>query len=58
MPGETMRPRRRGLLAEYLYFFRTYRMWWLVPVILVTGILGTLVVVGGSKAALLIYALF
>ena len=37
---------------------RAYRMWWLVPVIAVAAILGTVVVMGGSKAALLIYALF
>jgi hypothetical protein len=49
---------RRGLFSEYVYFFRTYRMWWLVPVIAVTAILGTVVMLGGSKAALLIYALF
>ena len=52
------RVKRRGLLSEYLYFFRTYKMWWLVPVIGLVAILGTLVVLGGSQAALMIYALF
>ncbi len=55
---EPARAKRRGILSEYVYFIRTYRMWWLVPVIAVAAILGTVVVMGGSKAALLIYALF
>lgn len=55
---EPLKAKRRGLLSEYVYFIRTYRMWWLVPVIAVAATLGTVVVMGGSKAALLIYALF
>lgn len=50
--------KRRGLLAEYVYFFRTYKMWWLVPVVMVIIVLGALVVMTGSQGALLIYALF
>jgi hypothetical protein len=50
--------RPRGFLSEYADFLRKYRMWWLVPVLAVTAILGALVMLGGSKAAPFIYALF
>ncbi|MBI4964277.1 MAG: hypothetical protein HY913_13450 [Desulfomonile tiedjei] len=47
-----------GLLAEYLYFLRTYKMWWLAPLFVLIAVLGVFVVTLGSKAALMIYALF
>ncbi len=50
--------RRRGLLSEYLYFFTTYKMWWLVPVIAAILVLGVLVTIAGTKGSLFIYALF
>lgn len=49
---------RRGLVGEYLYFLRTYKMWWLAPVLLIVGTLGVFVAISGTKAALMIYALF
>lgn len=49
---------RSSLLSEYVYFLRNYRMWWLMPVFAAITILGVLVLLGGTKAALLIYALF
>jgi len=53
------RPRaRRGLLSEYLYFLKTYRMWWLVPVLVLVAVMGALVMLSGTQGALLIYALF
>lgn len=52
------RPKRRSIWSEYFYFVRTYRMWWLVPLFLLIGILGIFVVVAGTKGSLLIYALF
>jgi hypothetical protein len=51
-------PKRRGLVSEYVYFLKTYKMWWLLPVFALFVLLGFLVILGGSKAALLIYALF
>jgi len=53
--GKTGRP---GILSEYLYFLKTYRMWWLMPVFAAITLLGILVILGGTKAGLLIYALF
>jgi len=52
------RPKRRSIWSEYFYFIRTYRMWWLLPLFLLIGILGIFVVVAGTKGSLLIYALF
>ena len=49
---------RSGILSEYLYFLKTYRMWWLMPVFAAITLLGILVILGGTKAGLLIYALF
>jgi Family of unknown function (DUF5989) len=58
MSPKNGKPARHGLIAEYVYFLRTYRMWWLVPVFAAITILGVLVILGGTKAGLLIYALF
>jgi len=52
------KPTRYNLLSEYIYFLKMYKMWWLVPVFAAITILGVLVVLGGTKGALLIYALF
>lgn len=49
---------RRGLLSEYLYFLKTYRMWWLLPILGLIAVLGALVMLSGTQGALLIYALF
>lgn len=49
---------RSSILSEYLYFLKTYRMWWLMPVFAAITILGVLVMLGATKAGLLIYALF
>jgi hypothetical protein len=45
-------------MNEYIYFLKTHRMWWLAPTLLAVFVLGALVVLGGSAAAPLIYALF
>lgn len=50
--------KRAGLLGEYMYFLKTYKAWWLLPVFALVSVLGLLVVMGGSQAAMLIYALF
>ena len=52
------RPRRRGLLSEYAYFLRTYKMWWLLPLLVALLGVGALVMASGTQAGLLIYALF
>ncbi|HRK61210.1 MAG TPA: DUF5989 family protein [Candidatus Omnitrophota bacterium] len=52
------KPKRRSLFGEYVYFLKTYKAWWLVPLFLLVALLGVLVMLGGTKAGLLIYALF
>lgn len=52
------KPKRRGLLEEYVYFLKTYKAWWLIPLFLLVTLMGILVMLGGTKAGLLIYALF
>ncbi len=47
-----------GPLAEFTYFLRRTRKYWLVPVIVALLITSMVVVVGGSAVAPLIYALF
>lgn len=58
MNQQPPKPVRRGLLSELGYFFWTYKMWWLVPVVAILLVLGLLVVLGGSQGVFLIYALF
>jgi hypothetical protein len=47
-----------GILGEYIDFLRFHRKWWLAPIIMGLLIVGIMVVVGGTAAAPLIYALF
>ena len=49
---------RRSLLSEYVYFLKTYKMWWLLPMFGLVALLGAVVLLSGSQGALLIYALF
>ena len=47
-----------GFFAEFWYFLRHNRRWWLTPIILMLLVLGLFVVLGGSGAAPFIYTLF
>lgn len=58
MADPAPKPARRSLLSELGYFFMTYKMWWLVPVVGLVLLLGLLVVLGGTHGVFLIYALF
>lgn len=58
MRDNSDRPVRRGIVSEYVYFLRRYKMWWLLPTIVLIAALGGLVVLAGGKGALAIYALF
>jgi hypothetical protein len=49
---------RRGLVSEFAYFLAQNKKWWLLPVLIVIGLLGLLVVLSGSGAAPFIYTLF
>ncbi len=58
MSEKKSKPVRANLFSEYLYFLKTYKMWWLMPVMIVFLILGVLAIVGGSQAVVLMYSLF
>jgi len=50
--------KRPTLAAEFLYFLKENKKWWLLPILLVLGLVGALVMLGGSGAAPFIYTLF
>ena len=47
-----------GLLGELLHFLRLSGKWWLAPVVLSLLLLATILVLGSTGVAPLIYALF
>ena len=49
---------RSGLIAEFFYFLSQNKKWWLLPILLVMGLVGLLVLLGGTGAAPFIYTLF
>ena len=49
---------RASLVGEFWYFLKTNKKWWLTPIILALGLLGALVLLGGSGVAPFIYTLF
>jgi hypothetical protein len=50
--------RRSGLIAEFLYFLAQNKKWWLLPILVVMGLVGILVLLAGTGAAPFIYTLF
>ena len=49
---------RMGLLAEFWYFLRHNKKWWLMPILVAILLVGALVVLGGTGLAPFIYTLF
>ena len=49
---------RSGLVAEFLYFLGQNKKWWLLPILIVMGMVGILVLLAGTGAAPFIYTLF
>lgn len=49
---------RRGIGSEFLYFLRTSKKWWLLPIIVILVGFGVLVFLSGTAAAPFIYTLF
>jgi len=48
-----------AIVAEFWEFLRVRKKWWLLPIILILGLLGILIVVGGSSPLTpFIYTLF
>jgi hypothetical protein len=48
----------KSLVSEFIDFVKHNRKFWLIPILCVLGLLGLLVVLGGSSAAPFIYTLF
>ena len=48
----------RGLVAEFVMFMAENKMWWLMPILIVLGLLGVLLVLGATPIAPFIYTLF
>ena len=49
---------RESLVAEFFYFLREEKKWWLAPILIVMGMVAALVLVAGHGAAPFIYTLF
>jgi hypothetical protein len=47
-----------SLIAEFVGFLAHNKKWWLLPILLVVGLLGLLTILAGSGAAPFIYTLF
>jgi hypothetical protein len=55
---ESATKRRSSLVGEFVYFLKQNKKWWLVPILIVLGAMGLLVIATGSGAAPFIYTLF
>jgi len=55
---QAARQPRDSLWSEYVYFLRYNKKWWLLPILVVFGLLGGLVLASGSGMLPWIYALF
>ena len=50
--------KRTPLLAEFWFFLKHNKKWWLLPILIVLFLLGLLVLLGGTAIAPFIYPLF
>ena len=50
--------KRSGLLGEFVYFLKTSKKWWLLPIVVILVAFGVLVFLSGTAAAPFIYTLF
>jgi len=49
---------RPSLLSEFWLFLKTNKKWWLLPIVIVTLLLGALIFLSSTPAAPFIYTLF
>jgi hypothetical protein len=47
-----------SLPAQFLLFLMDNKKWWLLPIVIVLGLVGLLAAVGGTGAAPFIYTMF
>jgi hypothetical protein len=50
--------KQSGMLSEFLYFLKTSKKWWLLPIIVILVGFGVLVFLSSTAAAPFIYTLF
>ena len=50
--------KRSGLVAEFWEFLKHNKKWWLLPILIVIGVLGLLVFLAGTGLAPFVYPLF
>lgn len=49
---------RQGLVSEFIGFMKENAKWWLIPFLVVFGLLGLVLVLGTTGAAPFIYTMF
>jgi len=47
-----------NLAQEFILFIRENKKWWLIPILLVFGLVGLLIMFGSTGAAPFVYTLF
>jgi hypothetical protein len=47
-----------GMLSEFMYFLKTSKKWWLLPIVVILVGFGVLVFLSSTAAAPFIYTLF
>ncbi|MGA1522345.1 MAG: DUF5989 family protein [Planctomycetota bacterium] len=55
---EATKGAKQGILSEFLGFMKDNAKWWLIPFLIVFGLLGLLLVLGSTGAAPFIYTMF
>jgi hypothetical protein len=50
--------KRPSFLAEFSHFLMDNKKWWMIPILVVLGLIGILLIAGGSGVAPFIYTLF
>ena len=55
---EASQRNRQGLIGEFIGFMSENAKWWLIPFLVVFGILGLALILGSTGAAPFIYTMF
>jgi len=55
---EATEEQQGGIVSEFIGFMRDNQKWWLIPFLIVFGLLGLLLIFSASGAAPFIYTLF
>ena len=49
---------QKGIIREFTDFLKYNKKWWLVPILLVLGLIGVFLIIGASGGGAFIYTLF